>query len=66
MKMESFFIDTASCDDTYFYLDIPEKMVSLQIKIEAEGVVVDAFPMHDCTGSGSIGSMCICDSDFSI
>ena len=61
--MENFFVDTASCNDTYFYLDIPAKGVSLQIKIESEGVVVDAFPMYDCTGSESLATMCVCDSD---
>ena len=62
--MENFFVDTASCNDTYFYLDIPAKGVSLQIKIESEGVVVDAFPMYDCTGSESLATMCVCDSDW--
>ena len=63
MTKESFFVDAAACDDTYFYLDIPEKGVSLQIKIEEEGVVVDAFPMNDCSGSNSLATLCVCDSD---
>ena len=56
---KGFHIDEESSNDTYLYVDIPAHLVSLQIKIENEGVIVDAFPMYDCTGSESIATMCI-------
>ena len=56
---KGFHIDEASSNDTYLYVDIPAHLVSLQIKIEGEGVVVDAYPMNDCTGSESIATMAV-------
>lgn len=59
MINEGFHIDEASSNDTYLYVDIPAHLISLQIKIEDEGVVVDAFPMSDCTGNRSIATMAV-------
>jgi len=56
---EFFDIDEASSNDTYLYVDIASRCISLQIKIEEEGVIVDAFPMHDCTGSDSLATMAV-------
>ena len=55
----AFEIDEASSNDTYLYVDIASRGISLQIKIEEEGVVVDAFPMHDCTGSDSLATFAV-------
>ena len=59
MINKGFHIDETSSNDTYLYVDIPAHLVSLQIKIEGEGVVVDAYPMNDCTGSESIATMAV-------
>lgn len=56
---EGFHIDEASSNNTYLYVDIPSHLISLQIKIETEGVIVDAFPMSDCTGSDSVATMSV-------
>ena len=40
-----FHVDEASCDEEYFYVDIASRGVTIQIKIEAEGVIVDAWPL---------------------
>lgn len=55
----AFEIDEASSNDTYLYVDIASRCISLQIKIEAEGVIVDAFPMNDCTGSDSLATLAV-------
>lgn len=59
--MPKYIVDQASSNDTYLCVDIAAHLISLQIKIEAEGVIVDAFPMHDCTGSDSLATMA-CES----
>lgn len=59
MINKGFHIDEASSNDTYLYVDISQHLISLQIKIEHEGVVVDAYPQSDCTGSDSLSTMCV-------
>ena len=56
---EFFDIDEGSSNDTYLYVDIASRGISLQIKIEEEGVIVDAFPILDCTGSDSLATMAV-------
>ena len=47
---QNFHIDEASSNDTYLYVDIASRGISLQIKVESEGVIVDAYPFMDSTG----------------
>ena len=54
-----FFDICESSNDTYLYVDIASRGISLQIKIEEEGVIVDAFPILDCTGSDSLATMAV-------
>ena len=44
-----FTIDYASCDEQYFYVDIPSRNATVVIKVEDEGVVVDVWPLG-CPG----------------
>jgi len=54
---KNFHIDEASSNDTYLYVDIASRGISLSIKIESEGVIVDAYPFMDSTGSDSLATM---------
>ena len=56
---ELFDIGDSSNDTTTLHVDIASRGISLQIKIEEEGVIVDAFPIIDCTGSDSLATMAV-------
>ena len=56
---EIFDIDETSSNEMYLYVDIASRGISLQIKVESEGVIVDAYPFRDSTGSDSLATMAV-------
>jgi len=42
----SFKIDPTNSDDDYLYVDIPSHCMTVVIKREHEGVVVDVYPLE--------------------
>jgi hypothetical protein len=44
MNLNGFFIDTAGSDDVYLFIDVDGFTVA--IKREAEGIVVDIYPLN--------------------
>jgi len=43
---DTFKVDEANSDDEYFYVDVPSKGITVAIKAEGEGVVVDLYSMQ--------------------
>jgi hypothetical protein len=40
-----FNIDTDSSDEQYLYVDVPSKNLTIAVKLDDEGIVVDVFPL---------------------
>lgn len=45
-----FVIDTANSDEQYLYVDVPTKSLSVVIKLDDEGIVVDVYPARVADG----------------